>query len=177
MPTIHNTTLKKRCKHRTSVKTWFSVKTRLFISLVLSILSLAHTRTSPLSLLSTLFIILFLLIVTPLMGTKFPSHQLNNGLNVSGRPEQPTKKRASTMLSRADPYIGGDDANWGRYLVYLFLGLGRVWVGGRVNTTRLGSRVRWCMDRPWLAWRKKGSLVLRCWTRQCGCSWWWCWWD
>ncbi|WOG83033.1 hypothetical protein DCAR_0102207 [Daucus carota subsp. sativus] len=26
------------------------------------------------------------------MGTRFSSHQLNNGLNVSGRPEQPTKK-------------------------------------------------------------------------------------
>ncbi|XP_068303637.1 uncharacterized membrane protein At1g16860-like isoform X2 [Pyrus communis] len=41
------------------------------------------------------------------MGSRFPSHQLSNGLYVSGRPEQP-KERAPTMGSTAMPYTGGD---------------------------------------------------------------------
>ncbi|KAM7276574.1 hypothetical protein ACFE04_018440 [Oxalis oulophora] len=43
------------------------------------------------------------------MGSKsrFPSHQLSNGLYVSGRPEQP-KERTPTMSSTAMPYTGGD---------------------------------------------------------------------
>ncbi|KAI4387111.1 hypothetical protein MLD38_004969 [Melastoma candidum] len=41
------------------------------------------------------------------MGSRFPSHQLSNGLYVSGRPEQP-KERATTMSSTAMPYTGGD---------------------------------------------------------------------
>ncbi|KAF9676451.1 hypothetical protein SADUNF_Sadunf08G0003400 [Salix dunnii] len=41
------------------------------------------------------------------MGSRFPSHQLSNGLYVSGRPEQP-KERAPTMSSVAMPYTGGD---------------------------------------------------------------------
>ncbi|CAN6701470.1 unnamed protein product [Malus baccata var. baccata] len=41
------------------------------------------------------------------MGSRFPSHQLSNGLYVSGRPEQP-KERAPTMGSMAMPYTGGD---------------------------------------------------------------------
>ncbi|XP_076947703.1 putative membrane protein At1g16860 [Bidens hawaiensis] len=41
------------------------------------------------------------------MSSRFPSHQLNNGLYVSGRPEQP-KERAPTMSSTAVPYTGGD---------------------------------------------------------------------
>ncbi|KAF5953178.1 hypothetical protein HYC85_011122 [Camellia sinensis] len=41
------------------------------------------------------------------MGSRFPSHQLSNGLYVSGRPEQP-KERAPTMSSTAMPYTGGD---------------------------------------------------------------------
>ncbi|KAI0501561.1 hypothetical protein KFK09_016506 [Dendrobium nobile] len=41
------------------------------------------------------------------MGSRFPSHQLSNGLYVSGRPEQP-KEKAPTMLSVAMPYTGGD---------------------------------------------------------------------
>ncbi|XP_059644751.1 uncharacterized membrane protein At1g16860-like [Cornus florida] len=41
------------------------------------------------------------------MGSRFPSHQLSNGLYVSGRPEQP-KERTPTMSSTAVPYTGGD---------------------------------------------------------------------
>jgi len=41
------------------------------------------------------------------MGSRFPSHQLSNGLYVSGRPEQP-KERQPTMTSVAMPYTGGD---------------------------------------------------------------------
>lgn len=41
------------------------------------------------------------------MGSRFPSHQLSNGLYVSGRPEQP-KERTPTMISTAMPYTGGD---------------------------------------------------------------------
>ncbi|XAR63745.1 hypothetical protein NMG60_11023794 [Bertholletia excelsa] len=41
------------------------------------------------------------------MGSRFPSHQLSNGLYVSGRPEQP-KERPPTMSSAAMPYTGGD---------------------------------------------------------------------
>ncbi|XP_059302935.1 uncharacterized membrane protein At1g16860-like isoform X2 [Lycium ferocissimum] len=41
------------------------------------------------------------------MGSRFPSHQLSNGLYVSGRPEQP-KERTPTMTSAPMPYTGGD---------------------------------------------------------------------
>ncbi|XP_076942427.1 putative membrane protein At1g16860 [Bidens hawaiensis] len=41
------------------------------------------------------------------MGSRFPSHQLSNGLYVSGRPEQP-KERPPTMTSSAMVYTGGD---------------------------------------------------------------------
>nr|GMC71522.1 uncharacterized membrane protein At1g16860-like [Ipomoea batatas]GMC73029.1 uncharacterized membrane protein At1g16860-like [Ipomoea batatas]GMC77356.1 uncharacterized membrane protein At1g16860-like [Ipomoea batatas]GMC78002.1 uncharacterized membrane protein At1g16860-like [Ipomoea batatas]GME16624.1 uncharacterized membrane protein At1g16860-like [Ipomoea batatas] len=41
------------------------------------------------------------------MGSRFPSHQLSNGLYVSGRPEQP-KERTPTMSFVAMPYTGGD---------------------------------------------------------------------
>ncbi|WOK95003.1 hypothetical protein Cni_G03708 [Canna indica] len=41
------------------------------------------------------------------MGSRFPSHQLSNGLYVSGRPEQP-KEKAPTVCSTAMPYTGGD---------------------------------------------------------------------
>ncbi|KAF2317697.1 hypothetical protein GH714_039593 [Hevea brasiliensis] len=41
------------------------------------------------------------------MGSRYPSHQLSNGLFVSGRPEQP-KERTPTMSSTAMPYTGGD---------------------------------------------------------------------
>ncbi|KAK2971628.1 hypothetical protein RJ640_003448 [Escallonia rubra] len=41
------------------------------------------------------------------MGSRFPSHQLSNGLYVSGRAEQP-KERTPTMSSTAVPYTGGD---------------------------------------------------------------------
>ncbi|PPR90899.1 hypothetical protein GOBAR_AA29787 [Gossypium barbadense] len=41
------------------------------------------------------------------MGSRFPSHQLSNGLYVSGRKEQP-KERTPTMSSVAMPYTGGD---------------------------------------------------------------------
>ncbi|KAF4349205.1 hypothetical protein CsatB_021897 [Cannabis sativa] len=41
------------------------------------------------------------------MASRFPSHQLSNGLYVSGRPEQP-KERTPTMSSTAMPYTGGD---------------------------------------------------------------------
>ncbi|GER28330.1 ubiquitin-specific protease family C19-related protein [Striga asiatica] len=41
------------------------------------------------------------------MGTRFPSHQLSNGLFVSGLPEQP-KEKTPTMSSVAVPYTGGD---------------------------------------------------------------------
>ncbi|XP_057967296.1 uncharacterized membrane protein At1g16860-like isoform X2 [Malania oleifera] len=41
------------------------------------------------------------------MGSRFPSHQLSNGLYVSGRPEQ-QKEKAPTMSSTAMPYTGGD---------------------------------------------------------------------
>lgn len=42
------------------------------------------------------------------MGSRFPSHQLSNGLYVSGRPEQLPKERTPTMSSTAVPYTGGD---------------------------------------------------------------------
>ncbi|PKI37403.1 hypothetical protein CRG98_042189 [Punica granatum] len=41
------------------------------------------------------------------MGSRIPSHQLSNGLYVSGRPENP-KERAPTMASRSVIYTGGD---------------------------------------------------------------------
>ncbi|KAK2378531.1 hypothetical protein P8452_29882 [Trifolium repens] len=41
------------------------------------------------------------------MSSRIPSHQLSNGLYVSGRPEQP-KERLPTMTSAAMPYTGGD---------------------------------------------------------------------
>lgn len=41
------------------------------------------------------------------MGSRIPSHQLSNGLYVSGRPEQ-QKERQPTIVSRAIPYTGGD---------------------------------------------------------------------
>ncbi|XP_074575329.1 putative membrane protein At1g16860 isoform X2 [Curcuma longa] len=41
------------------------------------------------------------------MGSRFPSHQLSNGLYVSGRPGQP-KEKPPTMSSVAMPYTGGD---------------------------------------------------------------------
>ncbi|KAE8689682.1 serine/threonine-protein kinase HT1-like [Hibiscus syriacus] len=41
------------------------------------------------------------------MGSRVQSHQLRNGLFVSGRPEQ-LKERQPTMSSRAVPYTGGD---------------------------------------------------------------------
>lgn len=41
------------------------------------------------------------------MGSRTGSHQLSNGLIVSGRPEQ-LKERQPTMGSRAVPYTGGD---------------------------------------------------------------------
>ncbi|XP_047315311.1 uncharacterized membrane protein At1g16860-like [Impatiens glandulifera] len=40
-------------------------------------------------------------------GSRFLSHQLSNGLYVSGRPEQP-KERTPTMVAAAMPYTGGD---------------------------------------------------------------------
>ncbi|XAR53832.1 hypothetical protein NMG60_11022528 [Bertholletia excelsa] len=46
------------------------------------------------------------------MGSRIPSHQLSNGLYVSGRPEQ-LKERQPTMASRAVPYTGGDIKNSG----------------------------------------------------------------
>ncbi|KAJ7525005.1 hypothetical protein O6H91_17G032000 [Diphasiastrum complanatum] len=39
--------------------------------------------------------------------TSFPSHQLSNGLYVSGRPDQ-YKERGPTMSTAAAPYTGGD---------------------------------------------------------------------
>ncbi|KDP20682.1 hypothetical protein JCGZ_21153 [Jatropha curcas] len=42
------------------------------------------------------------------MGTRITSHQLKNGLVVSGRPDQPLKEKQPTMASRAVPYTGGD---------------------------------------------------------------------
>ncbi|GAB4826521.1 hypothetical protein Ancab_033417 [Ancistrocladus abbreviatus] len=42
------------------------------------------------------------------MGSRTQSHQLNNGLYVSGRPDNQFKERAPTMSSRAVPYTGGD---------------------------------------------------------------------
>ncbi|KAK8517263.1 hypothetical protein V6N13_092546 [Hibiscus sabdariffa] len=41
------------------------------------------------------------------MGSRLQSHQLSNGLFVSGRPEQ-LKERQPTLSSRAVPYTGGD---------------------------------------------------------------------
>ncbi|XP_038694947.1 uncharacterized membrane protein At1g16860-like [Tripterygium wilfordii] len=41
------------------------------------------------------------------MGSRYPSHQLSNGLFVSGRPEQP-KEKTPTMSSTVMPYTGGD---------------------------------------------------------------------
>uniref|UniRef100_A0ACD5UF65 Uncharacterized protein n=1 Tax=Avena sativa TaxID=4498 RepID=A0ACD5UF65_AVESA len=41
------------------------------------------------------------------MGSRFPSHQLSNGLYVSGRKEQP-KEKAPTIGSNVMPYTGGD---------------------------------------------------------------------
>ncbi|KAH6826911.1 Ubiquitin-specific protease family C19-related protein [Perilla frutescens var. hirtella] len=42
------------------------------------------------------------------MSARSGSHQLSNGLMVSGRPEQQLKERQPTMGSRAVPYTGGD---------------------------------------------------------------------
>ncbi|KAF5789794.1 putative uncharacterized membrane protein [Helianthus annuus] len=41
------------------------------------------------------------------MSSRFPSHQLNNGLYISGQPEQP-KERTPTMSSTTVSYTGGD---------------------------------------------------------------------
>ncbi|KAE8683118.1 Detected protein of confused Function [Hibiscus syriacus] len=48
------------------------------------------------------------------MGSRFLSHQLSNGLYVSGRPEQP-KERTPTMSSVAMPYTGGDIKKTGSF--------------------------------------------------------------
>ncbi|XP_022886470.1 uncharacterized membrane protein At1g16860-like [Olea europaea var. sylvestris] len=42
------------------------------------------------------------------MSARTGSHQLSNGLYVSGRPEEQLKERQPTMASRAVPYTGGD---------------------------------------------------------------------
>ncbi|KAG6394119.1 hypothetical protein SASPL_144698 [Salvia splendens] len=42
------------------------------------------------------------------MSVRSGSHQLSNGLMVSGRPEHQLKERQPTMGSRAVPYTGGD---------------------------------------------------------------------
>ncbi|KAK7255071.1 hypothetical protein RIF29_28473 [Crotalaria pallida] len=42
------------------------------------------------------------------MGSRIPSHQLSNGLYVSGRPAEQPKERTPTMSSVAVPYTGGD---------------------------------------------------------------------
>ncbi|KAL8461543.1 hypothetical protein ACS0TY_032867 [Phlomoides rotata] len=42
------------------------------------------------------------------MSARTGSHQLSNGLMVSGRPEHQLKERQPTMGSRAVPYTGGD---------------------------------------------------------------------
>ncbi|XP_022876964.1 uncharacterized membrane protein At1g16860-like [Olea europaea var. sylvestris] len=42
------------------------------------------------------------------MNVRTGSHQLSNGLYVSGRPEQLLKERQPTVASRAVPYTGGD---------------------------------------------------------------------
>ncbi|KAG8385797.1 hypothetical protein BUALT_Bualt03G0082600 [Buddleja alternifolia] len=42
------------------------------------------------------------------MSTRTGSHQLSNGLIVSGRPEHQLKERQPTMAARAVPYTGGD---------------------------------------------------------------------
>ncbi|XP_047319510.1 uncharacterized membrane protein At1g16860-like [Impatiens glandulifera] len=42
------------------------------------------------------------------MGSRILSHQLSNGLYVSGRPENLKDNRQPTMASRAVPYTGGD---------------------------------------------------------------------
>ncbi|KAK9064154.1 hypothetical protein SSX86_015534 [Deinandra increscens subsp. villosa] len=46
------------------------------------------------------------------MGSRIPSHQLSNGLYVSGLPEH-HKERPPTIVSRAIPYTGGDVNNSG----------------------------------------------------------------
>jgi hypothetical protein len=42
------------------------------------------------------------------MSSRIQSHQLSNGLYVSGRPDQLQKDKQPTMGSRAVPYTGGD---------------------------------------------------------------------
>ncbi|KAL0398831.1 UNVERIFIED_CONTAM: putative membrane protein [Sesamum radiatum] len=42
------------------------------------------------------------------MSARTGSHQLSNGLMVSGRPEHQLKERQPTLASRAVPYTGGD---------------------------------------------------------------------
>ncbi|KAL8161972.1 hypothetical protein V2J09_013461 [Rumex salicifolius] len=42
------------------------------------------------------------------MGSRTLSHQLSNGLYVSGRPDTHPKEKQPTMASRAVPYTGGD---------------------------------------------------------------------
>ncbi|KAK1306179.1 putative membrane protein [Acorus calamus] len=42
------------------------------------------------------------------MAGRMPSHQLPNGLYVSGRPDKQPKEKGPTMASRAVPYTGGD---------------------------------------------------------------------
>ncbi|KAF5774128.1 putative uncharacterized membrane protein [Helianthus annuus] len=57
------------------------------------------------------------------MSSRFPSHQLNNGLYVSGRPEQP-EERTPTMSSTAVQYTGGDiknPANSEKYMMWITL--------------------------------------------------------
>ncbi|GFZ10646.1 ubiquitin-specific protease family C19-related protein [Actinidia rufa] len=47
------------------------------------------------------------------MGTRIPSHQLSNGLYVSGGRPDHLKDRQPTMAARAVPYTGGDIKNSG----------------------------------------------------------------
>ncbi|EEF43793.1 uncharacterized membrane protein At1g16860 [Ricinus communis] len=42
------------------------------------------------------------------MSTRIQSHQLKNGLLVSGRPDHQLKEKPPTMASRSVPYTGGD---------------------------------------------------------------------
>ncbi|XP_071707215.1 uncharacterized membrane protein At1g16860-like [Rutidosis leptorrhynchoides] len=47
------------------------------------------------------------------MGTRIPSHQLSNGLYVSGRPENHKERQPTTTGSPPVPYTGGDVNNSG----------------------------------------------------------------
>ncbi|KAI3754708.1 hypothetical protein L1987_54496 [Smallanthus sonchifolius] len=94
---------KQSSRSKTAVSCWLP----LFTNKQTPHLSLYHVYTHSLQVGSYIETNFILLLRSLPMSSRVTSHQLNNGLYVSGRPEPP-KEKAPTMSSTAVPYTGGD---------------------------------------------------------------------